>query len=77
MWRVMERIASGRAEPSEIDVLYDVSKQIEGHTICALGVTLRHGRSKGLFVISGQKLKHASAVRLWLLDRSTGGVCPS
>lgn len=37
MWRVMERIASGRAEPGEIDVLYDVSKQIEGHTICALG----------------------------------------
>ena len=37
MWRVMERIASGRADPSEIDVLYDVSKQIEGHTICALG----------------------------------------
>ncbi len=37
MWRVMERMVEGRAEPAEIDMLYDVSKQIEGHTICALG----------------------------------------
>jgi NADH-quinone oxidoreductase subunit F len=27
----------GRAEASEIDLLLDVTKQIEGHTICALG----------------------------------------
>lgn len=37
MWRVMERLASGNADPDEIDMLFDVSKQIEGHTICALG----------------------------------------
>lgn len=37
MWRVMERIAKGNADVGEIDVLFDVSKQIEGHTICALG----------------------------------------
>lgn len=37
MWRVMERMVSGEAETSEIDMLLDVSKQIEGHTICALG----------------------------------------
>lgn len=37
MWRVMERIAKGNADIGEIDVLFDVSKQIEGHTICALG----------------------------------------
>src|ERR1700751_4689707 len=37
MWRVMERMATGRAEHSEIDMLFDVTKQIEGHTICALG----------------------------------------
>jgi NADH-quinone oxidoreductase subunit F len=37
MWRVMERMVEGRAEVAEIDMLYDVSKQIEGHTICALG----------------------------------------
>jgi NADH-quinone oxidoreductase subunit F len=37
MWRVLERMAEGRAEHSEIDMLFEVSKQIEGHTICALG----------------------------------------
>jgi NADH-quinone oxidoreductase subunit F len=37
MWRVMERLVEGRAEKSEIDTLLEVSKQIEGHTICALG----------------------------------------
>jgi len=37
MWRVMERMASGQARPEEIDTLLKVTKQIEGHTICALG----------------------------------------
>lgn len=37
MWRVMERMSQGRASVEEIDMLFDVSKQIEGHTICALG----------------------------------------
>ena len=37
MWRVMERLVKGDAEVEEIDMLLDVSKEIEGHTICALG----------------------------------------
>ncbi|MGL1920359.1 MAG: NADH-quinone oxidoreductase subunit NuoF [Hyphomicrobiales bacterium] len=37
MWRVMTRMVEGRAEKREIDMLFDVTKQIEGHTICALG----------------------------------------
>ncbi len=37
MWRVLERIADGDAEVEEIDLLLDVSYQVEGHTICALG----------------------------------------
>ncbi|MET0361599.1 MAG: NADH-quinone oxidoreductase subunit NuoF, partial [Sphingobium sp.] len=37
MWRVMERLRTGEADVSEIDMLYDVTKQVEGHTICALG----------------------------------------
>ncbi len=37
MERVMNRMVEGRAEIAEIDVLYKVTKQIEGHTICALG----------------------------------------
>ncbi len=37
MWRVMERLVTGDAEPREIDMLLDVTTEIEGHTICALG----------------------------------------
>ena len=37
MWRTMERLREGDGTPATIDSLYDVSKQIEGHTICALG----------------------------------------
>jgi NADH-quinone oxidoreductase subunit F len=37
MWRVMERMVKGNATVSEIDMLLDVSFEIEGHTICALG----------------------------------------
>ncbi len=37
MWRVMMRLVKGNAKPEEIDELLDVSKQVEGHTICALG----------------------------------------
>ncbi|MFP6757294.1 MAG: NADH-quinone oxidoreductase subunit NuoF [Alphaproteobacteria bacterium] len=37
MWRLMERLTVGDAEIEEIDKLEDVSRQIEGHTICALG----------------------------------------
>ncbi len=37
MWRMMEKIGSGHANSSDIDKLLDVTKQIEGHTICALG----------------------------------------
>jgi NADH-quinone oxidoreductase subunit F len=37
MWRTMMRLVEGKAEISEIDELLDVTKQVEGHTICALG----------------------------------------
>ena len=37
MWRVMMRMVEGRAEVPEIDTLEQVTRQIEGHTICALG----------------------------------------
>ena len=37
MWRVLERMARGDADIEEIDMLWDVTKQIEGHTICAFG----------------------------------------
>jgi len=37
MWRMMERLRVGDAEVDEIDMLQQVTKQVEGHTICALG----------------------------------------
>ena len=37
MMRVLQRLATGEAEVEEIDMLLDVTKQVEGHTICALG----------------------------------------
>lgn len=37
MWRMMEKFRDGRADLSDIDKLEEVSRQIEGHTICALG----------------------------------------
>jgi NADH-quinone oxidoreductase subunit F len=37
MWRVVSRMAEGRAHKREIDMLLEVSQQVEGHTICALG----------------------------------------
>jgi NADH-quinone oxidoreductase subunit F len=37
MYRVLTRMIEGRAEIEEIDKLWDVTKEVEGHTICALG----------------------------------------
>ena len=37
MYRVLDRMAKGQADVEEIDMLLEVSYQIEGHTICALG----------------------------------------
>ena len=34
---ILERIKQGNADFAEIDMLEELSYQIEGHTICALG----------------------------------------
>ena len=36
VWRVTERMVEGNATVAEIDMLDDVTREIEGHTICAL-----------------------------------------
>ena len=36
VYRVMQRMVTGEAEIKEIDMLWELTKQIEGHTICAL-----------------------------------------
>uniref|UniRef100_A0A915CQR9 NADH dehydrogenase [ubiquinone] flavoprotein 1, mitochondrial n=1 Tax=Ditylenchus dipsaci TaxID=166011 RepID=A0A915CQR9_9BILA len=35
--KIMWRMVKGKSQPSEIDMLWELTKQIEGHTICALG----------------------------------------
>ena len=37
MFRIMEKMINGNVHHDDIDKLLNVSKQIEGHTICALG----------------------------------------
>ena len=37
MWRQMLRLADGIGTIEDIEKLQEVTKQIEGHTICALG----------------------------------------
>jgi NADH-quinone oxidoreductase subunit F len=37
MWRLLNRMAEGRAQRREVDMLWEVTTQIEGHTICAFG----------------------------------------
>jgi NADH-quinone oxidoreductase subunit F len=54
MWRLLTRMAQGRAHKWEIDMLMEVTTEIEGHTICAFGDgaawpvqgLLRHFRSE-------------------------------
>jgi len=37
MWRVLTRFQKGDGDLADIDLLQEVTKQIEGHTICAFG----------------------------------------
>ena len=37
MMRIMDRLVTGHASVDEIDMLIEITKQVEGHTICALG----------------------------------------
>ena len=37
MWRMLERMVKGEALKEEVNMLAGVTKQIEGHTICAFG----------------------------------------
>ena len=37
MWRILDKVAKRKATYSDVNLLEDVTKQIEGHTICAFG----------------------------------------
>lgn len=37
VFSIESSLVTGNARPAEIDMIWELSKQIEGHTICALG----------------------------------------
>ena len=37
MWRLMEKLVRGESSMEEVELLEQVTRQVEGHTICALG----------------------------------------
>jgi NADH-quinone oxidoreductase subunit F len=37
MWRIMKKLQAGEGSPKDIDLLEEVSRHLESHTICALG----------------------------------------
>ena len=64
MWRVMERLVKGEAEVEEIDLLLDVTREVEGHTICALG-------DAAAWPIQGLMRHFRGDVESRILDRKT------
>ncbi len=72
MMRVMYRMVEGRAELEEIDMLEQVTRQVEGHTICALGDAaawpiqglIRHFRPVMEERINAYKRTHGDGTRL-------------
>ena len=64
MWRVMERLVKGEAEVEEIDMLLDVTREVEGHTICALG-------DAAAWPIQGLMRHFRGDVESRILDRKT------
>ena len=69
MMRIMDRLVTGDAEKREIDMLLQITKQVEGHTICALGDAaawpiqglIRHFRPEIEARIDGRKAMQAAA----------------
>jgi NADH-quinone oxidoreductase subunit F len=69
MMRIMDRLVTGDAEKREIDMLLQITKQVEGHTICALGDAaawpiqglIRHFRPEIEARIDGRKAMAAAA----------------
>lgn len=59
MNKMMWRFVRGDARPAEIDMIWELSKQIEGHTICALGDGAAwpvQVRTTGVWRVSSPKL---------------------
>ena len=65
LWRMVKRIAEGKGEDGDLKQLVSVSKNIDGHTICALGAAaatpvvsfIKHFRDEFEYAIEHKKLK--------------------
>jgi len=75
---MMVRMVQGRADTREIDMLWDLTKQIEGHTICALGDAaawpiqglIRHFKPEMVARIEEYQKKHG-IIQENLINRAT------
>jgi NADH-quinone oxidoreductase subunit F len=65
VYRVMQRMVTGEAEIEEIDMLWEVTKQIEGHTICALA-------DGGVWPVQGLIRHFRPELERRILERKTG-----
>ncbi|MEP4887768.1 MAG: NADH-quinone oxidoreductase subunit NuoF, partial [Alphaproteobacteria bacterium] len=65
VYRVMQRLVTGDAEIEEIDMLWEVTKQIEGHTICALA-------DGGVWPVQGLIRHFRPELERRILERKTG-----
>jgi NADH-quinone oxidoreductase subunit F len=65
VYRVMQRMVTGDAEIEEIDMLWEVTKQIEGHTICALA-------DGGVWPVQGLIRHFRPELERRILERKTG-----
>ena len=70
MWRVMERLVRGEASVDEIDMLLEVTYQVEGHTICALG-------DAAAWPIQGLIRHFRPELERRILERQTGAAAPA
>ncbi|MDA0787534.1 MAG: NADH-quinone oxidoreductase subunit NuoF [Proteobacteria bacterium] len=67
VYRVMQRMVTGEAEIEEIDMLWEVTKQIEGHTICALA-------DGGVWPVQGLIRHFRPELERRILERKAGGM---
>jgi NADH dehydrogenase (ubiquinone) flavoprotein 1 len=65
MYQIMERLKRGDARLEEIDMLQEITKQIEGHTICALG-------DASAWPIQGLLKNFSSEIRERITSRNSG-----
>jgi NADH-quinone oxidoreductase subunit F len=68
MEKILQKIESGKGEVSDIDLLWDIQRKIEGNTICPLGdaaawpvaAAIRHFRDEFEWHINNRELSQAS-----------------